>query len=73
MKHIMERMEAEEQIVINHSYPEQKVMIGKQLPTTFKKKLEKLLKAYKDVFAWKYSDITGVPKTLIIKNKSLNT
>lgn len=71
-KHITEHVEAEEQIVINNSYPEQKVMIGKKLPTTFKKRLERLLKAYEDVFVWKYSDITGVPRSLIIDGKSFS-
>lgn len=72
-KNVAEHGEPEEQIVINDSHPEQGVTIGRKLPMAFKRKLEKLLKAYKDVFAWKYSDMTGVPKTLVIDNKSLNT
>lgn len=65
--------DAEEQIVINELHPEQKVEIGKQLPNAFKARLKELLGAYKDIFAWTYSDMTGVPKILMIDGKPFDT
>jgi hypothetical protein len=72
-KVILNCADAEDQIVINELHPEQRVAIGKQLPTTFKTRLEELLKAYKDVFAWTHSDMTGVPRSLMIDGKSFST
>ncbi|GJR22079.1 hypothetical protein Tco_0970606 [Tanacetum coccineum] len=42
---------AEEKVVVNNKYPEQIVIIGKQLPEHFKKRLRDLLRANVDVFA----------------------
>lgn len=65
--------DAEERIVVNELHPEQTVVIGKQLPVTFKASLEKLLKDNKDIFAWTYSDMTGVPRSLMIDGKPFGT
>ncbi|PWA78384.1 reverse transcriptase domain-containing protein [Artemisia annua] len=65
--------DAEERIIINELYPEQMMVIGKQLPIAFKAKLEKLLRDNKDVFAWAYSDMTEVPRNLMIDGKPFGT
>ena len=62
-------IDTEEQIVINKLHPKQKAEIRKQLPNAVKAKLKELLGAYKDIFAWTYSDMTGVPKILMIDGK----
>lgn len=69
----MSRGEAEERIVVNELHPEQTVVIGKQLPVTFKASMEKLLNDNKDIFAWTYSDMTGVPRSLMIDGKPFET
>nr|XP_043633590.1 uncharacterized protein LOC122604790 [Erigeron canadensis] len=53
-----------EKIVINESYPEQKVSIAANLPRTLKQHLCEFLSSNKDVFAWTPSDMTGVPREL---------
>ncbi|GJV13602.1 hypothetical protein Tco_1355143 [Tanacetum coccineum] len=58
-------MNVEEEIVINDKYPDQTVIIGRQLPTSFKKRLRDLLKTNADIFAWTYSDMTGIPRTIM--------
>ena len=50
-----------------------KVEMGKQLPTIFRKRLEKLLEAYEDVFVGTYSDTTGIPRSLTINGRPFNT
>ncbi|GJT75765.1 hypothetical protein Tco_1042490 [Tanacetum coccineum] len=54
-------------------YPEQTVTIGRQLPTKAKQELIKLLKDNADVFAWQYSDMTGIPRTLKIRGTNFIT
>nr|GFB16879.1 reverse transcriptase domain-containing protein [Tanacetum cinerariifolium] len=39
----------------------------------FKGRLRDLLRANADVFAWTYADMTGIPRTIIVKGKSFNT
>ncbi|GKD82802.1 hypothetical protein Tco_1349641, partial [Tanacetum coccineum] len=58
----------EEKVIINPKYPEQTVTIGRQLPTKAKQRLIKLLKDNADVFAWQYSDMTRIPRTLKIRD-----
>ena len=65
--------DAEERIVINELHPEQTVVIGRQLPATFKTNLTQLLKDNKDIFAWTYSDMIGVPRSLMIDGKPFGT
>ncbi|GJU05000.1 hypothetical protein Tco_1121430 [Tanacetum coccineum] len=50
-KSILSCVDTKERIVINGKYSEQTIIIGKQLPTSFKIKLLDLLRAYADVFA----------------------
>ncbi|GJS95539.1 hypothetical protein Tco_0802507 [Tanacetum coccineum] len=64
---------AEEKVIINNKYPEQTVTIGKQLPEHFKRRLRDLLKANADVFAWTHADMTGIPRTIMVKGKPFNT
>nr|GEV78608.1 hypothetical protein [Tanacetum cinerariifolium] len=44
---------------------EQTVFIKKQLPTSFQRKLQDLLRSNVDVFAWTYADMTGIPRTIM--------
>ncbi|GKA87358.1 hypothetical protein Tco_0809122 [Tanacetum coccineum] len=60
-------------IVVNDKHPEQIVVIGKQLPTSFKRKLQDLLRSNADVFTWTYADMTGIPKTIMVGRKPFNT
>ncbi|GJW38715.1 hypothetical protein Tco_0064560 [Tanacetum coccineum] len=52
----------QEKVVINPKYPEQTVVIRRQLPMQFKKQLIKLQRDNVDVFMWKYSYLAGIPK-----------
>nr|GEU41101.1 DNA/RNA polymerases superfamily protein [Tanacetum cinerariifolium] len=45
----------------------------KKLPKHFKGRLQDLLKANADVFAWTHADMTGIPRTITVKGKSFNT
>ncbi|GKD47895.1 hypothetical protein Tco_1276871 [Tanacetum coccineum] len=47
-------------------YPNQTVVIGRHLPTSFKKRLRDLLKANADIFTWTYSDMTGIPRIFMV-------
>ncbi|GJV59986.1 hypothetical protein Tco_1466086 [Tanacetum coccineum] len=73
MKGMLSCTGAEERIVVNNQYLEQTVVIGKQLPTSFKRKLQELLRANADVFAWTYADMTGIPKTIMVDGQPFNT
>ncbi|GJZ95142.1 hypothetical protein Tco_0667345 [Tanacetum coccineum] len=64
---------AEEKVVVNNKYPEQTVAIRKQLPEHFKGRLRDLLRANVDVFAWTHADMTGIPRTIMVKGKPFNT
>ncbi|GJR66436.1 reverse transcriptase domain-containing protein [Tanacetum coccineum] len=43
IKDVLSYVDAEERIVVNDKHPEQTVVIGKQLPTSFRRKLQDLL------------------------------
>ncbi|GJY67873.1 reverse transcriptase domain-containing protein, partial [Tanacetum coccineum] len=73
VKDILSCIDTEEKIVIDDEYPEQKVTIGRQLPTRIKIWLQDLLRAHAYVFAWTTTYITGVPRTLIIGKETFNT
>ena len=60
-------------MILDESHPVRRVEIGKQLPSIFKERLEKLLKTYEDVFMGKYSEMTGVPRSLTINGKPFST
>lgn len=53
------------EVVINDWYPEQGILIEAGLLNTLSGGLIKLLKESIDVFAWKSSNMTGVPRELI--------
>ncbi|GKB53138.1 hypothetical protein Tco_0903891 [Tanacetum coccineum] len=72
-KDILSCIDTEEKIVIADEYPEQKVTIGRKLPTRIKMRLRELLRAHADVFAWTTTHITGVPRTLIIGEETFST
>ncbi|GJR30605.1 hypothetical protein Tco_1106837 [Tanacetum coccineum] len=72
-KDILSCVDAEEWIVVNDQYPEQTIAIGRQLPTKIKIKLQELLRAYANVFAWTTACITGVLRTIIIGEPAFNT
>ncbi|GJW32380.1 reverse transcriptase domain-containing protein [Tanacetum coccineum] len=66
-------MIVEEDIVINDKYSDQTIVTGRQLPTSFKKRLRDLLKANVDIFAWTYSDMTGIPRTIMVGGRPFIT
>nr|GEV22231.1 hypothetical protein [Tanacetum cinerariifolium] len=66
-------VDAEERIVVSDQYPEQTIVIGRQLPTKTKIKLQDLLREYADVFAWTTAHTTRVPRTIIIGGEAFNT
>ncbi|GKB64110.1 copia protein [Tanacetum coccineum] len=49
------------------------VVIGKHLPTNFKRKLQGHLRSNVDVFAWTYADMTGILRTIMVGGKPFNT
>nr|GEZ35824.1 hypothetical protein [Tanacetum cinerariifolium] len=57
LKGILSYLYAKERVVVNDEYLKQAIVIGKQLPTSFKKKLRNLLKLKTDVFAWTYTGL----------------
>ncbi|GJT24217.1 reverse transcriptase domain-containing protein [Tanacetum coccineum] len=73
MKGVLSYMDTEEKIVVNEKYPEQTVIIGKQLPTNFKKKLQDLLRSNANVFAWTHADMTRIPRAIKVGGKPFNT
>ncbi|GKA26047.1 reverse transcriptase domain-containing protein [Tanacetum coccineum] len=46
--------------------------VTKDLPTSFKRKLQDLLRSNTDVFAWTYVDMTGILRTIIVGGKPFN-
>ncbi|GJW36965.1 retrovirus-related pol polyprotein from transposon TNT 1-94 [Tanacetum coccineum] len=70
---ILSCVDAKERIVVSDKHLEQTVVIEKQLPTSFKRKLQDLLRSNADVFAWTYADITGISRTIMIEGKPFNT
>ncbi|GJY25105.1 hypothetical protein Tco_0399831 [Tanacetum coccineum] len=72
-ENVLSCIDIKEKMVINDKYPEQKITIGRQLPTRIKIRLCDLLKRYIDVFAWTSAHITGVLRVLMIGGKTFNT
>ncbi|GJV24044.1 hypothetical protein Tco_1376739 [Tanacetum coccineum] len=60
-------------IVMKDKYPDQTVVIGRHLPTSFKKRLRDLLKANADIFTWTYSDMTGIPRIIMVGGRPFIT
>ncbi|GJX02942.1 hypothetical protein Tco_1396681 [Tanacetum coccineum] len=73
VKGILSCTDAEERIIVNSKYPEQMVIIGKQLSANFKEKIQDLLRSNADVFAWTHGDITGIPRTIMVGGKPFIT
>ncbi|GJT98916.1 hypothetical protein Tco_1094434 [Tanacetum coccineum] len=73
MKGILSCVDTEERVIVNEKYSEQTIVIRKQLPTNFKKRLWDLLKANANVFVWIYADMTGIPRTIMVGGKPFNT
>ena len=63
----------EQKIIVNPAFPEQQISIGKLLPEDLKKKLQKLLQRNIDVFAWEYTDMTGVPRVINVDGEEFIT
>ncbi|GJS14641.1 hypothetical protein Tco_0409113 [Tanacetum coccineum] len=55
-----EKVSLTEQVLVNPAYPEQLVVIGKDLSPEGSMQLKNLLKRNKDIFAWEPADMTGV-------------
>ncbi|GJZ11893.1 hypothetical protein Tco_0546652 [Tanacetum coccineum] len=72
-KGVFSSITEEEKVVVNNKYPEQTVTIGKQLPEHFKRRLRDLQKAIADFFAWTHADMTGIPRTIMVKGNPFNT
>ncbi|GJW16998.1 reverse transcriptase domain-containing protein [Tanacetum coccineum] len=72
-KGVFSYTKAEEKVVINDKYPEQTVTIRKQLTKHFKQRLRGLLRSNADVFAWTHTDMTGIPRTILIEGKPFKT
>ncbi|GJZ29532.1 reverse transcriptase domain-containing protein, partial [Tanacetum coccineum] len=73
VKDILSCVNVEERILVNDQYPEQTIAIGRQLPTKVKIRLQDLLRAYADVFAWTTAHMTGVLRTIMISGEAFNT
>ncbi|GKB23869.1 reverse transcriptase domain-containing protein [Tanacetum coccineum] len=71
-KNVLSCIDTEERMVINDKYPEQKITIGRQLPTRIKIRLCDLLKRYIDVFTWTSAHIMGVPRVLMIGGETFD-
>nr|GEW76825.1 hypothetical protein [Tanacetum cinerariifolium] len=70
---VLSSLNVKEKIIVNDKYPYQTVTIKKQLPDNFKKELQNLLMSNTYVFAWTHANMTGIPRTIIIKGKPFNT
>ncbi|GJS26524.1 hypothetical protein Tco_0487144 [Tanacetum coccineum] len=62
----------EEEVMINPAFPDQKVIIGTQFSSACRRQLINLLKDNRDVFAWKPSDMAGVPRRIIQHSLNVN-
>ncbi|GKD58415.1 hypothetical protein Tco_1295924 [Tanacetum coccineum] len=51
-----------EEVLVNPAFPDQKITSGRRFSKECRFQLLELLKNSKDVFAWKPSDMTGVPR-----------
>ncbi|GJX73666.1 reverse transcriptase domain-containing protein [Tanacetum coccineum] len=71
-KGVLSCADAEERIVVNDKYLEQTAIIGKQLPHTFKKRLQVLLRLNVDIFSWTHTDMMGIPRTITVGGKPFN-
>lgn len=61
-----------EEILVHPAYPEQLVTIGTNFSKEGRRQLIMLLKNSQDVFAWKPSDMTGVPRRIAEHRLNVN-
>nr|GEY93993.1 retrotransposon protein, putative, Ty3-gypsy subclass [Tanacetum cinerariifolium] len=59
MENVLSCVDAKERIIVNDKHPEQIVVIGKQILTSFKKKLQDLIRSNADVYARTYANMTA--------------
>nr|GEU92002.1 reverse transcriptase domain-containing protein [Tanacetum cinerariifolium] len=62
----------EEKVLVNPTFPEQKVTIGTQFSAECRERLIRLLKNNMDVFTWQPSDMVGVPRRIIKHTLNVN-
>ncbi|GJX50283.1 hypothetical protein Tco_0277128, partial [Tanacetum coccineum] len=63
---------ATEEVLVNLSFPDQRVTIGGRLSETCREQLKCLLKDNMGVFAWEPSDMTCVPRRIIEHTLNVN-
>ncbi|GKD14007.1 hypothetical protein Tco_1198414 [Tanacetum coccineum] len=63
---------ATEEVLVNPSFPDQRVTIGGELSKTCREQLKCLLKDNMWVFAWEPSDMMGVPRQIIEHTLNVN-
>lgn len=61
-----------EDILVNATYPEQRVTIGTGFSRECRRQLIELLRKNKEVFAWEPTDMTGVPRRFIQHSLNVN-
>ncbi|GJV16597.1 reverse transcriptase domain-containing protein [Tanacetum coccineum] len=71
-KDVLSCVDTDERIIYNDKHSKQTVVIGKQLLTSLKRKLQDLLWSNADVFAWTYDDMTRIPRTIMVGGKPFN-
>nr|GEY15103.1 reverse transcriptase domain-containing protein [Tanacetum cinerariifolium] len=70
MKDVLNYVDAEEMIIVNDKYPGQAIDIGKQLPTSFKGKLQDLLNAENH---YAYKEVDELKKAGILREVKYQT
>nr|GEV88528.1 hypothetical protein [Tanacetum cinerariifolium] len=63
----------EEEVMINPTFLDQKVIIETQFSLACRRQLINLLRDNQDVFAWQPSDMAGVPRRIIQHSLNVNT
>ncbi|GJR02451.1 reverse transcriptase domain-containing protein [Tanacetum coccineum] len=63
---------AEEDVMINPAFPDQRITIGTQFSPACQRQLVKLLRDNKDVFAWQPSDMVGITRRVIQHSLNVN-
>ncbi|GJT29464.1 reverse transcriptase domain-containing protein [Tanacetum coccineum] len=72
-KDVLSCVDAKERIIVNDKFLEQTLVIGKQLRTSYKRKLQDLLRSNVDVFTGTYADMIGILRTIMVGGKPFNT
>ncbi|GJU78470.1 hypothetical protein Tco_1275540 [Tanacetum coccineum] len=61
-----------DEVLVNPAFPDQLIVIGGYLSRAYKDQLKTLLKKNLDVFSWKPSDMTGIPRQIIEHTLNVN-